>query len=259
MPLWNWLMETQDMPKELRLFYFAFLTVWLYILLKQFIIFQVNLPTLYHQVPSSFILVFKRLLLKFLNILTLLTLMVVLIDHPTRLATILTIFNSDISRTIFTEKKYFCPNCLWTLKTNSLSTCSSAFRPFLYHHTKTNINKRTHGGSPIKSPWIGIALPYLSLDQGKKNPRGPTTDVSKFTPGFMLQMDSAFFNIESILDFTSTFLDICSANSYIFGFPSRSKRPPLDIMKFLVTILINQDKEVAFVRVDEDGRLARSS
>ena len=75
----------------------------------------------------------------------------------------------------------------------------------------------------------------------------------------MLQMDFAFFNVESIRGFTSTFVAVCSATSYPFGFPSRSKRPPLDILKFLVTTLRNQDKKVAFIRVDEDGALARSS
>ena len=72
-------------------------------------------------------------------------------------------------------------------------------------------------------------------------------------------MDFSFFGVESIHGFTSTFLDICSATSYLFEFPSRIKRPPLDILKFLVTTLINQDKKVAFIRVDEDGALARSS
>ena len=52
---------------------------------------------------------------------------------------------------------------------------------------------------------------------------------------------------------------ICSATSYPFGFPSRSKRPPLDIPKILVTIFNNQDKKVAFIRVDEDVSLEISS
>ena len=82
------------MPKELGLFYVPFLTVRLYIQLDQFIIVQVTLPTLYHQVPSSFILVLKRLHLNLLNIVTLLTLKVFLGDHPTRIATILTILKS---------------------------------------------------------------------------------------------------------------------------------------------------------------------
>ena len=75
----------------------------------------------------------------------------------------------------------------------------------------------------------------------------------------MLQMDFAFFNVESIRGFTSNFVAICSSDSYPFRFPSRSKFPPLDILKCLFTTLINQDKKVAFVRVDEDGALARSS
>ena len=104
-PLWNWLMETWDMPKDLGLFYVAFLTVWLYIHLDQFIIVQVNLPTLYHQVPSSFILVLKRLHLNLLNIVTFLTLKVVLGDNHTILTTILTIFNSKLSRSILTNTR----------------------------------------------------------------------------------------------------------------------------------------------------------
>ena len=65
-------------------------------------------------------------------------------------------------------------------------------------------------------------------------------------------MGFAFFSVESILGFTSTFVDICSATSYAFGFPSRSKCSPLDILKFLVCTLRNQDKKVSFFQVDED-------
>ena len=74
----------------------------------------------------------------------------------------------------------------------------------------------------------------------------------------MLHMDFSFFNVESICGFTSTFVAIFSATSHPFGFTSRSKRPPLDILKCLVTTLRNQDKKVAFTRVDEDGELSRS-
>ena len=88
-----------------NLFYVDFLTVRLYIQLDQFIIVQVTLPTLYNQVPSSFILVLRSLHLNLLNIVTLLIFKVVLGDHPTRLATILTIFNSKFSRSILTETR----------------------------------------------------------------------------------------------------------------------------------------------------------
>ena len=82
------------MPKELVSFYVSLLTVTLYIQWYQFIIVHVSLPKLYNQVPSSFILVKKRLHLNPLNIVTFLTVRVVFGDHPTRIKTISTIFKS---------------------------------------------------------------------------------------------------------------------------------------------------------------------
>ena len=75
----------------------------------------------------------------------------------------------------------------------------------------------------------------------------------------MIQMYFSFFNAESIRGFTSTFVAIYSATSHHFGFTSRSKRPSLDILKFIVTELRNQDKKYSSVRVDEDGALEISS
>ena len=87
---------------------------------------------------------------------------------------------------------------------------------------------------------------------------GPTTDVSKFPPDFMLHIDFTFLNVDSIRGFTLNFVAIWYATSYPFGFPSRSKSPPLDILKFPVATLKNQDKKVAFIRFNEYGALARS-
>ena len=53
-------------------------------------------------------------------------------------------------------------------------------------------------------------------------------------------------------------MDICSATSYPFVFPSRSKCAPLDILKCIVTTLRNRYNKVTFIRVDEYGALARS-
>ena len=97
------------------------------------------------------------------------------------------------------------------------------------------------------------------MKKATKIPRITTTDVSEFARGFMLQMNFAFFNIERIRGFTSTFVAIYYSTSYPFGFPYRRKHPPLDILKFLVTTLRNQDKKFALIRVDEYGSLERSS
>ena len=120
-PLWNWLTETWYMPKELVLFYVAFLTVRIYINLDHFIIVQVNLPTLYHQVPSSFILVFKRLHPNLLNIVTFFTIQEVLGDHLTRLTTILTIFHPKLSGSILIETITLLPPFFSGLSKQTLS------------------------------------------------------------------------------------------------------------------------------------------
>ena len=65
----------------------------------------------------------------------------------------------------------------------------------------------------------------------------------------MLQIYFAFINVEIIHGFTSTFVALCSDTSYPFVFPSED----------LVTTLRNQDNKVAFIRVNEDGALARPS
>ena len=90
-----------------------------------------------------------------------------------------------------------------------------------------------------------------------KIPRVPTNDVLNFLPGFVINMDFAFFNVESIHGFTSNFVDIYSATSHPFGFPSRNKRPPLDILRFLFTTFRNQDNKLALIRVYEYASIAR--
>ena len=73
------------MPNKLGPIYVAFLTVPLYIQWDQFIIVQLTLPTPSHQVPSNFMLDFKRLRRNLLNIVTLLIPKVVIGDHLTQL------------------------------------------------------------------------------------------------------------------------------------------------------------------------------
>ena len=87
-------------------------------------------------------------------------------------------------------------------------------------------------GIPEKNPELKESCPIYIITKANKIPIGLTTDVSKFAPGFMLQTNFAFSNVENIRGFTSTFVAIFSAVLYPFGFTSRSKRPLLDILKF---------------------------
>ena len=67
------------------------------------------------------------------------------------------------------------------------------------------------------------------------------------------------FNVENIRGFTSNFVAIYSDTSYPFGFPSRSKRLLIYIIKFLFTKLSDQDKKFPLIQVYIDGALLRYS
>ena len=112
---------------------------------------------------------------------------------------------------------------------------------------------------PTNLPNFEEPCPIFILTKATEITRGLTIDLSTPPPRIMLQTGFAFFNVESVHGFTSTFVAIFYTTSHPFEFSSISKWTALDILKFLVTILRNQDKKFALIQVDEDGSLARSS
>ena len=118
--------------------------------------------------------------------------------------------------------------------------------------------KRLIEGLPTNIPDLEEFRPIFLSTKATKISRGPTIGVLKLVTEIMLHMDCVFFNVESICGFTSTFVTICSATSHPFVFSSRIKCPNLDILKFIVTTLVNQNKKVSFIQVDEYGALKLS-
>ena len=90
-------------------------------------------------------------------------------------------------------------------------------------------------GLPTNTHDLEEPFPIFLLTKATTTTRGPKMYASNFLLGFMIQMDFVFFNDESIREFTLTFVAICSANSYQFGFPSIRKLPHLYILKCIVT------------------------
>ena len=68
-------------------------------------------------------------------------------------------------------------------------------------------------GLPENLPDLEKPCTIFIFTKATKIPRGSTTDVYKFPPGFMLKMYFVFFNVESIRGFTSNFVTVCSATS----------------------------------------------
>ena len=94
---------------------------------------------------------FKKLHMNLLNIVTMLTLKVVLGDHLTRLKTILTILKYKFVKANPHRDKNTVVPTVCALSKKYLSTYSSAFWSCHYYQTK-NVKKRNHGRYPRKKP-----------------------------------------------------------------------------------------------------------
>ena len=92
-----------------------------------------------------------------------------------------------------------------------------------------------------------------------KLPRGKDVDKSKLKPFNRLHLDFAFYGVTSIRGFTAALDITCGATSYAFGFPTKAKTPPLDIVQWSINTIRTMGYEVIFIRVDEDSSLANSS
>jgi hypothetical protein len=90
-------------------------------------------------------------------------------------------------------------------------------------------------------------------------PRAKITSVTLTTRGQLLHVDFSFWNIVSIRGFTSLLSVVDGKDRMLWNFPTASKRPPLQILDFLFTMLTHDGVRVQCIRVDEDGALANSS
>ena len=98
-----------------------------------------------------------------------------------------------------------------------------------------------------------------NLRKATKLPRGKLVDKTNLPPFQRIHIDFSFFGYKSIRGFTSA-LDIsCGSTSYPVGFPGKSKTPPLETIRWFISVIRNMGFETTFIRVDEDGALAKSS
>ena len=98
-----------------------------------------------------------------------------------------------------------------------------------------------------------------NLRKANKIPRGQLVDTTPLAPFQRLHIDFSFFTVTSIRGFTSALDVACATTSYPFGFPTKSKAPPIELLRWLLGTLRSMGYVVNFIRVDEGGELANSS
>ena len=101
--------------------------------------------------------------------------------------------------------------------------------------------------------------PICAVIKAPKVSANSSAPKRNLTPGQMLYMDFCFYRTVSIRGYTAYLSVTCFVTGYSFVFPTRSKRPPLDIIRWLIETLKRQGYIVIIVRFDEGGELARST
>jgi hypothetical protein len=77
--------------------------------------------------------------------------------------------------------------------------------------------------------------------------------------GQLLHIDFSFWNVISVCGFTSLLSVIDGKDRMSWVFPTASKRPPLEILTYLFSMLRHDGITILCARVDKDGALANST
>ena len=104
--------------------------------------------------------------------------------------------------------------------------------------------------------WIYWIWPRGSLHN---DPHGVTINTDQLRPGELIHMDFYFVNIPSIRNFTAVLLVLDTKIRQMWQFPTKQKRPPLDIVNFFLVQLKRMGREVHHIRIYCGGELAGSS
>ena len=113
-----------------------------------------------------------------------------------------------------------------------------------------------------------LDMPHLPIIECKcpiclhiKAPKLPrvlkSNKAHNWSRGQCLHIDFIFINRPSIRGFTSYLSIHCMTTKYDFVFPTRHKRPPLDILSVFITMLKQQNIQIKVILTDEGGELAR--
>jgi hypothetical protein len=114
-------------------------------------------------------------------------------------------------------------------------------------------------GMPKNIGNLKFECPLCKIATASRIPRGGPVDTTELRKGVRIHADYAIFNVESCRGFKSALLVTEAVTRRKWGFPTRSRSPPVHIMRWLVNNMRKQGYAALELRVDEDGALVRST
>ena len=100
--------------------------------------------------------------------------------------------------------------------------------------------------------------PICDAAKATKLRRGGPVDTTELPVGTRIHIDFTFFNTTSLRGFTSALMFVEATERYCWFFPTRSKRPPIELVLFFITYLRRQGLPINNIRTDEGGEFACS-
>ena len=89
--------------------------------------------------------------------------------------------------------------------------------------------------------------------------KGTNVGTTHLKTGAVICIYLAFYNVTSVIDFTSMCTDVCANIIILWFFPTEPKRSPFGIICFILTTLNNVQHTCRRVRVDNNGALENST
>ena len=152
---------------------------------------------------------------------------------------------------------------------SALDTTDRGYLLAMYYHIKFGhqnmdyvrkcARSGRYKGMPKNLPDLKYGCPLCKITAFQRIPRGDLKDTTELRKGARFHADFMIFKTESIRLFTSALLIVEAKTRKRWGFPTRSRNPPLQQVKWLVKHLRAQGYSFVELRVDEDGALAQSS
>ena len=112
---------------------------------------------------------------------------------------------------------------------------------------------------PAKIPKLRHPCQVCLIAKGKRLPRQPTVSTTNVAPGTRFHLDFSFFNVTSCSEFSAALTIVDATTSNPFGYPTRSKRPPLALIRNFVTVARRNGYPCLIFCMDEGGELTCSA
>ena len=103
-----------------------------------------------------------------------------------------------------------------------------------YHHIIQMAKLGICTGLSKSIPKISHHCCTFIIAKGPCLPHHPNVSTENLDPGPCFHLDFSFFKKFSFQNFTSALTIVNATTKHIFGYPARSKHPPIQIIKLLI-------------------------